>query len=85
MADEFLNIPMFGFTESLNLSVFAAIILQQLSTKLRDSEILWRLQESEKEEIMYKWLRNSIHRLNPIERAFKKNYILIFLIDCLII
>jgi len=36
-ADVFLKIPMVGFTESLNISVSAAIILQHVTTKLRQT------------------------------------------------
>ena len=37
-ADCFLKIPMYGFTESLNISVSAAIILQHVTTKLKQQE-----------------------------------------------
>jgi len=47
-ADGFLKIPMVGFTESLNISVAAAIILQEVTTKLRSSKINWQLSEEEK-------------------------------------
>lgn len=39
-ADGFLKIPMEGFTESLNISVSAAIILQDITTRLRKSTIV---------------------------------------------
>ena len=42
---------MYGFTESLNISVSAAIILQTLITKLKDSDVDWELSEPEKNEI----------------------------------
>jgi len=38
-ADGFLKIPMVGFTESLNISVAAAIVLENLSYKLRNSSL----------------------------------------------
>jgi tRNA (guanosine-2'-O-)-methyltransferase len=47
-ADGFLKIPMYGFTESLNLSVSAAIILQSVVTKLKASNIDWELSSNEK-------------------------------------
>ena len=50
-ADEYLKIPMFGFTESLNISVSAAIILQTLTTSLRNSPIHWQLNETEKDQL----------------------------------
>ncbi len=72
-ADEFLKIPMYGFTESFNISVSAAIILNRLRTKLMQSEINWRLQESEKDEILTKWLRGSIRKSELIVKKFWKD------------
>jgi tRNA (guanosine-2'-O-)-methyltransferase len=69
-ADEFLKIPMYGFTESLNISVSAAIILQFLTTRLHQSNINWQLNEDEKKEIKLGWLRKSIKNSKTIERAF---------------
>jgi len=46
-ADEFLQIPMFGFTESFNISVSAAIILHHLTYNLKKSGIDWHLTENE--------------------------------------
>jgi tRNA (guanosine-2'-O-)-methyltransferase len=69
-ADEFLTIPMFGFTESFNISVSAAIILYTLSARLRESELDWQLSEGEKNEIKLDWLRKSIKDSAGIEREF---------------
>ncbi|MBP7507236.1 MAG: RNA methyltransferase [Prolixibacteraceae bacterium] len=59
-ADEFLKIPMYGFTESFNISVSAAIILHDLTEKLRSSGINWKLDKSEKDEILLEWIRKRI-------------------------
>ncbi|MCF8370894.1 MAG: RNA methyltransferase [Bacteroidales bacterium] len=69
-ADEHLKIPMYGFTESFNISVSAAIILHHLSLKLRSSEIKWQLQHHEKVEILLKWVRNNIKKVELIEQKF---------------
>jgi tRNA (guanosine-2'-O-)-methyltransferase len=70
-ADEYLKIPMFGFTESYNISVSAAIILYQLTEKLRLSEkIDWKMTEYEKTETKIQWLRNSIRSSVSIEKRF---------------
>lgn len=69
-ADGFLKIPMVGFTESLNISVSAAIILQNLSTRLRNSNVSWQLSE---EEILNKrlaWAKNSIKDIKRIEARY---------------
>jgi len=70
-ADEFLKIPMYGFTESFNISVSAAIILHHLTLKLRQTPgIDWHLSEEEKETIKLQWIRRSIKRCDLIEEHF---------------
>jgi len=69
-ADEYLRIPIVGFTESFNISVSAAIILYQLTQRLRSSEIQWGLTEPEREELLLEWLRTSIKKPELIEAAF---------------
>lgn len=59
-ADGFLKIPMYGFTESLNISVSAAIILQSVVTRLKQTEINWELSEEKKQEIEFQWMKNTI-------------------------
>ena len=75
-ADGFLNIPMVGFTESLNISVAAAIILQDVTTKLRNSDINWHLSEKEKEMLYYDWLKKSIKNSDVIEEKFYESKLL---------
>lgn len=70
-ADEFLKIPMHGFTESFNISVSAAIILHQLTSKLREqTDLSWNLQENEKNEIKLQWIKNTIKRSDLLEERF---------------
>lgn len=73
-ADELLRIPMYGFTESFNISVSAAIILHHLTLKLRSSEIEWQLQRHEKVEILLKWVRNNIKKVELLEKKFLESY-----------
>jgi tRNA (guanosine-2'-O-)-methyltransferase len=75
-ADGFLNIPMVGFTESLNISVAAAIILQDVTTKLRMSDIDWQLSKEEKEVLYFDWLKNSIKNSDVIEEKFYESKLL---------
>ena len=72
-ADEYLKIPMYGFTESFNLSVAVAVCLQHLSHRLRKEKIDWQLNEDDKEEILLKWLRCSIDRCEVVEKDFWRN------------
>jgi tRNA (guanosine-2'-O-)-methyltransferase len=70
MADEFVKIPMYGFTESYNISVSAALCLFYLTEKLRRSGIPWNLTETESLEIKLEWLRTSIRSCDLIEKYF---------------
>lgn len=70
-ADGFLKIPMVGFTESLNVSVSAAIILQEFTEKLRKSKLSWQLTEKEKFEKRLDWTKKSI---KSVEEILKRYY-----------
>jgi tRNA (guanosine-2'-O-)-methyltransferase len=70
-ADEFMKIPMAGFTESLNVSVAVAVTLHHLTDQLRNhSNIDWKLTEDEHQEVMLNWLRMSIKRVDLLEDKF---------------
>lgn len=69
-ADGFLKIPMVGFTESLNISVSAAIILQNLTNRLRNSDIPWQLSEVQILEKRLDWARKSIKDIKRIEARY---------------
>jgi tRNA (guanosine-2'-O-)-methyltransferase len=69
-ADGFLKIPMVGFTESLNISVAASIILQSVTQRLRNSTIKWQLSE---EEIFLKridWAKKTIKDCDRVEERY---------------
>ena len=69
-ADGFLKIPMVGFTESLNISVAAAIILQNMNEKLKTSTVNWQLSELEKSEIYQDWLEKTIKSIKKIKEKY---------------
>ena len=69
-ADGFLKIPMVGFTESLNISVSAAIIIQDITSRLRLSNIDWQLTENELLEKRLAWAKNSIKDIKRIEERY---------------
>ena len=69
-ADCFLKIPMVGFTESLNISVSAAIILQHATSKLKKTEIDWQLTEEEKLEKRLDWCKKTIKSYDEIVERF---------------
>lgn len=72
-ADDFLKIPMVGFTESLNISVAAAIILQDVTTKLRKTELDWQLSKEEKEILYFDWVQKTIKNVDKIKEHYLKN------------
>jgi tRNA (guanosine-2'-O-)-methyltransferase len=62
---------MFGFTESLNVSVSAGIILHTFRQKMLASKIDWHLDDHEKlQMIKLDWLRKAIKRSELIEEEF---------------
>jgi tRNA (guanosine-2'-O-)-methyltransferase len=73
LADEYVKIPMYGFTESYNISVSAAIVLYQLISRLKNSETInWRITESEKNEVMVDWFKASIRNSKGLIAKFKE-------------
>ncbi len=73
-ADEFVRIPMYGFTESFNISVSAALVLQHLSHQIRKENVKWQLNEEDLQEIKYNWLKASIKRSDIIENEFYRKF-----------
>ena len=70
-ADEFLRIPMCGLVESLNVSASAAILIYQLSERVRRTVDGWRMTEAEQAELMERWMRRSVKDADAIlQRRF---------------
>ena len=61
-ADKTVKIPMYGFTNSFNISNSVAIIVNHCVEKLRKSSIHWQLSEEEKEELLFDWVQKSINK-----------------------
>lgn len=74
LADEFIQIPMLGFTESYNISVSAAVIMYTLRKRLEESSIQWRIGKEEQAYILLDWLRGSIKMGEQIENKFLREY-----------
>lgn len=72
MADEFIKIPMYGFTESFNISVCAALCMHELSHRIRTEVKNYGLPEEEKETIYLQWLLASIKRSDLVLKDFMK-------------
>lgn len=74
LADEYIRIPMVGFTESYNISVSAAITLYELRRRLENSSLDWRIGGEERTELLLEWLRTSIKMSEQIETQFRNDY-----------
>ncbi len=72
-ADGFLKIPMVGFTESLNISVSAAIILQSLTTKLKKECAEWQLTDDEKIIKQIDWAKKSIKSIDGVLSRYSED------------
>ncbi|MEG2341216.1 MAG: RNA methyltransferase [Odoribacter sp.] len=69
-ADEFVKVPMYGFTESLNVSVCAALVMYSVTGRLRRSGIDWHLSEGKRYEVLLRWYCKKIKASDEILRRF---------------
>jgi tRNA (guanosine-2'-O-)-methyltransferase len=69
-ADIHMMIPMYGFTQSFNISVSVALTLQQSIRVLQQSSYIWQLSYTEQQELLLSWLRSSIRGSAVLEREF---------------
>jgi len=69
-ADQFMTIPMYGFTESFNVSVSVAICLYHLTEKLRKSDIAWKLSDDELFELRLQWVKAAVKNSAQLEKRF---------------
>lgn len=72
-ADEFVKIPMYGFTESFNISVSASLVLSHLTSTLRRSDVDWELTDEEKLDLKLEWCKRSVRSGEKMENRFKKS------------
>jgi tRNA (guanosine-2'-O-)-methyltransferase len=71
--DERVHIPMVGFTESLNISVSAAICLRALMLKINKADLDVGLSEEEKFQLRLAWYRKIVRKSNILEREFLRS------------
>ena len=71
-ADAHLKVPMYGFTESLNVSVAAAIVLQNVSSRLRDTAVPWQLSTDDQQAVYLQWLQKSIKSIDKILKRYEE-------------
>jgi tRNA (guanosine-2'-O-)-methyltransferase len=74
MADTFVKIPMYGFTESFNISVSVAIILNTLRQRLEQSSYDWKLTQEEQTALKIKWCRKILNSGDKLEKHFREKH-----------
>jgi|SRR5690554_2880878 tRNA (guanosine-2'-O-)-methyltransferase len=72
MSDICVKLPMYGFTESFNVSVSSALSLMSFVERLRKSNLKWQLNDEEKQELRLKFLKASIRDADKVEKRFYK-------------
>jgi len=69
-ADGAFTVPMYGFTESFNVSVCVSLCFYELVNKLRVSSLPWMLSEEERLDIKVEWLRMMVRGSEFLEKEF---------------
>ena len=73
--DDLVSLPQYGFVESLNVSVCAALCLYDLTTRLRASSVAWQLSHDDQERLEIDWLENSVENPAALKKRFLEEYI----------
>ncbi len=74
LADDFVTIPMYGFTESFNISVSAALCMYDFTQRLRASSIHWQLSDYERVVTQIEWAKATIKKVKLIIQQFENQY-----------
>jgi tRNA (guanosine-2'-O-)-methyltransferase len=67
-ADLCVQVPMPGFTRSLNVSVTAALVLYDLTTRLRARDLPWPLPEAQRDALRLLWLADDSRGARELTR-----------------
>lgn len=70
LADAYVQIPMFGFTQSFNISVSAALCLYELTNRLHQLDLDWTLSAAEKTQLRTLWLMRATTNGRALVRHF---------------
>jgi tRNA (guanosine-2'-O-)-methyltransferase len=62
---------MYGFTESFNISVSVALVLNTMRARLEDSKYNWKLSPDEQIALINKWCRKILNGGEQLEAHFR--------------
>ncbi|WKK83301.2 TrmH family RNA methyltransferase [Marivirga arenosa] len=74
LADDFIRLPMHGFTESYNVSVAAGLTLYSLVSKMRASVEKWQFNAQLKDDYRLRWYKKCMARPDDYENYFVKEF-----------
>jgi len=74
LADELVSIPMYGFTESFNISVSAAIALNIIRRNLKHSKIDWKLSHEDQVRLKIQWCTKIIREGEIVENEIRRRH-----------
>lgn len=72
-ADGYARIPIYGFSESYNISVSGALCLYDMVSRLRKTELTWKLSKDERTDLKLQWLEQSIRAGSQLRQKFLEN------------
>jgi tRNA (guanosine-2'-O-)-methyltransferase len=61
MADVYISIPTYGFTESLNVSAASSVIMANMIERIRREDRPWQLTAEEQLDLKIQWAKKSIY------------------------
>tara|TARA_B100001287_G_scaffold81608_1_gene67979 strand:- start:4263 stop:4949 length:687 start_codon:yes stop_codon:yes gene_type:complete len=74
-SDMLVKVPMYGFTESFNISVSAAILLSTLRKRLIDSNFKWKLSNKDQITLKIEWCVKNLSKGKEIEAEIRRRLI----------
>ena len=69
-SDGCVHLPMYGFTESFNISVSAALLMAELANRLRHEKVNFELTNEEKIELLYEWTMKTVKSAHQIKDRY---------------
>ncbi len=73
LSDYFVKIPMIGFTQSLNLSVSAALCLYDVMNRLKSEQNDWKCDDEEQLNLKIEWLLKNLKNSHNYLENFEKS------------
>jgi tRNA (guanosine-2'-O-)-methyltransferase len=73
LADTYVTLPMYGFTQSFNVSVCAALCMQSIVSRLHHSSVAWQLPAQQKELLFQRWVYQSVKHAKHHKEHFFSN------------